>query len=132
NKKSAFDNYIDLNHYSDVELPDGSKQQIHGVGTINLPVGDSSIELPNVRYIPQVQAQLVSFGQLEKAGFRIQLTKKPYKFILTSPSGTICEAKEKNEIFFIQPYKSSGAVNAVGKLPEGSKDGGDSEDSNGP
>ena len=132
-KKSAFDRYIDLNHYSDVELPDGSKQQVYGVGTINLPVGDSSVELQNVRYIPQVQAQLVSFGQLAESGFRIQLTKKPYKFILTSPKGIIFEAQEQNSIYIIQPYKASGIANAVGKLPDtaDSEDGADSEDSNG-
>ena len=52
-----------------MELPDGSIQQVHGVGNINLPVGNSSIELQNVLYIPQVKAQLASFDQLEKDGF---------------------------------------------------------------
>ena len=132
-RKSAFDRYIDLNHYSDVELPDGSIQQVYGVGTINLPVGDNSVELQNVRYIPQVQAQLVSFGQLAESGFRIQLTKKPYKFVLTSPKGIIFEAAEQDNIYIIQPYKASGKINTVGKLPDStdSKDGADSKDSNG-
>ena len=44
-RKSVFDRYIDLNHYLDVELLDKSKQQAYGVGTINLPVGNSSVEL---------------------------------------------------------------------------------------
>ena len=116
-----------------MELPDGSIQQVYGMGTINLPVGDNSVELQNVRYIPQVQAQLVSFGQLAESGFRIQLTKKPYKFVLTSPKGIIFEAAEQDNIYIIQPYKASGKVNAVGKLPDSanSKNGADSEDSNG-
>ena len=121
-RKSAFDRYIDLNHYSDMELPDGSIQQVHGVGNINLPVGNSSIELQNVRYIPQVKAQLASFDQLEKDGFRIQLTKKPYKFIITSPEGTICEARCQDNVFTLQQYMGNGVAYAVGKLPDDSKD----------
>src|SRR5699024_3128246 len=81
--------------------------------------------LQNVCYIPQVKAQLVSFDQLEKSGLRIQLTKKPYKFIFTSPNGTICEAKRQdNEVFILQQYdgSSNGVTYAVGKLPENSED----------
>ena len=102
------------------------------MGTINLPVGDSSVELQNVCYIPQVQAWLVFFGQLAKSGFQIQLTKKPYKFILTSPEGAIFEAAEQDDIYIIQPYKDSSVVNAVGKLPENSEDSMDSKDLNSP
>ena len=46
------------------------------------------VELKNVRYVPTLCTRLLSFNQLEKQGFRIQLTDdKPYKFRITSPDG---------------------------------------------
>lgn len=81
NDKSAFINFIPTNHDATVDLPDGNIHHVAGIGTTHLPIGNDSIELKNVQYIPGLKAQLLSFDQLEQQGFDIQLTKeKPYRF----------------------------------------------------
>lgn len=107
-----------INHAATVDLPDGSTHYVTGIGTIRLPIGDEFIELKNMRYIPRLKAQLLSFNQLEQQGFDFQLTnEKPYKFRITSPEGTrfIASRSGKNGVFdFIHPDSSQqGTVNAV-------------------
>ena len=52
NNKSAFINFIPINHEATVDLPDGSTHHVVGIGTIRVLIGDEFIELKNVRYIP--------------------------------------------------------------------------------
>ncbi|ODM17047.1 hypothetical protein SI65_05760 [Aspergillus cristatus] len=87
--QSAFVNYMPLTTTSTVGLPDGSTHKVEGIGTIHLPIGEHVVELKNVRYVPALHTRLLSFNQLEKQGFRIQLTaEKPYRFRITSPNGS--------------------------------------------
>ena len=58
--QSAFITYIDLNHFSDTEMPDDCVWPVKDVGTIYLPVSKRSIEFWNIYYIPQIQANLIS------------------------------------------------------------------------
>lgn len=88
NDQSIFANYMPLTVYTTVGIPDGSQHRVEGVGTICLPIGEHMVELKNIRHVPTLKTRLLSFNQLEKQGFRIQLTNnKPYRFRITSPDG---------------------------------------------
>ena len=43
---------MDLNHFSDMEMPDGHVCQVKGIRLICLLISERSIELQNVCYIP--------------------------------------------------------------------------------
>ena len=90
NDRSAFKDFIPLNHEHTVDLPDGSTHQVEGIGNIDLSTRKGKIELKNVRFIPSVRARLLSFSQMEGQGFDIQLTNEhPRKFKIISPDDQI-------------------------------------------
>ena len=50
----------------------GHEITLQGVGAIQQQIDDQVLEVPNVRYIPNIVASLLFYHQLEKQGFKIQ------------------------------------------------------------
>jgi hypothetical protein len=71
----------------DALIDDAGKHphRVKRVGTISL----YGIEIPNVRYIPTMQVNLLSFRQLDKQNFNISLTGNvsEKRFLIKSPTG---------------------------------------------
>jgi Reverse transcriptase (RNA-dependent DNA polymerase) len=66
-----------------------------GIGTIRQHIDDQVLEIPNVRYIPNIVTSLVSYRQLEKQGFKIELMPMEdgtSLFEITDPQGQTFKA----------------------------------------
>jgi hypothetical protein len=66
-----------------------------GVGTIRQQIDNQILEIPSVRYIPNIVASLISYRQLEKQGFRIEsipMEDGTSLFEITDPQGQTFKA----------------------------------------
>ncbi|KAJ5619407.1 hypothetical protein N7510_003391 [Penicillium lagena] len=71
----------------------GRVHTVAGYGTIQINIDDIKLTVPDVRYIPTIASDLLSFRQLDQQGFQISLSNdSPKHFRFQSPDGTRFDA----------------------------------------
>jgi hypothetical protein len=73
----------------------GGFGSVNGIGKVVLDVDDGILELEDVRYVPTLTSNLISYGLLEDQGFTLGVsnTKPLYNTICTSSGDVFCAHK---------------------------------------
>lgn len=71
-------------------MANGSTSQVSAIGEVKIPLDGTELALNNVRYVPELDVNLVSFSRLVKTGFTYtQLNySDQHSMLLESPNGT--------------------------------------------
>ena len=78
---------------SQFEDAGGRIHTVKGIGTAQVSIDDLTFHVPDVRYVPTITTDLLSFSDIDSQGFQISLSEtSPRYFSLMSPDGVRFEA----------------------------------------
>ena len=87
--RDAFVTYEPIADAGGIKDANGGWGPIAGIGTVLLQIGDAILPLKQVRYVPTLKSNLVSYAYLENQGFDLSLSSgvTPKHHIIRSPDG---------------------------------------------
>ena len=88
----------------------GTKAPVKGIRTVIPHLEGGTVEIPEVRYIPGLSCNLLSFSMLEDQGFQISMRKtSPISFQIQSPDGEMFHAcrTDNGNVYEIMGWEDS-------------------------
>jgi len=102
-----------------VSFSNGHTCQIEGIGTLRIKLFDGMIrELKDVRYVPQLQKNLISIGTLEAQGLRETLGEGVFKMF--SDSLVVLKCIRCNNLYYLKGSTVTGNLTASEHLEDDS------------
>ena len=72
--RSAFSGFSDISTEQAITIVDGIKIKAKGKGEIDITNGAGSIRLTNVRYVPEIEGNLLSVSGMVSAGYSLEFS----------------------------------------------------------
>lgn len=75
NDKSKFTDLIEGRSEREILVADNSRVKVHGTGTVKLNIGDQTVILKKVNYVPDMCANLISVRRITESGHEVIFTQ---------------------------------------------------------